>query len=307
MRKFLPCLLIGLYLFSVGLISCARNIHISEVRLPDIEPFRLDPYAKLSFYSIKESSGLAKSRLYKDVYWTHNDSGDSARIFAVTRKGNIIKPDRVSEYNGITVQNAINIDWEDIAADSNGNLIVGDFGNNLNTRRDLSIYIIKEPDPSQDLFTKVSLKVSFYYPDQKIFPPKKMNYDAEALFWAKDKIYLLTKHRSNPYTKLYRFDSMDPLKQNPLTYIGSFDSDGQVTGAVASKDGNRLAVLTYRAVWLFEIDNSTDNYFHGKIFWLPIIAGQCEGIAIDGNKLLISNEQRALFEVPIDRLIVVKE
>jgi len=307
MRKSLLCLFLGLCFFFFGFFSCIPNIPISEVRLPDIESVRLDPYAKLSFQSIKESSGLVKSRLFKDVYWTHNDSGDHARLFAVTRKGDIIKPDETGEYNGITIHDAINIDWEDITTDNHGNLIIGNLGNNQSTRRDLSIYIIKEPDPFQDLFAKVSLKVNFYYPDQKIFPPKKMNYDSEALFWAKEKIYLLTKHRGNRYTKLYRFDSMNPLKQNPLTYIGSFDIDGQVTGADASKDGNRLAVLTYRALWLFEIDHGAVNYFNGKISWLPIIAGQCEGIAIDGNKLLVSNEQRELFEISMDRLIVVKE
>ena len=53
---------------------------------------RLTPYAKIDFDQITESSGLVKSRKYPSVYWTHNDSGDSARIFAITEIGKIIKP-----------------------------------------------------------------------------------------------------------------------------------------------------------------------------------------------------------------------
>ena len=48
------------------------------------------------------------------------------------------------------------------------------------------------------------------------------------------------------------------------------------------------------------------NYFTGKISWLPIVAKQCEGICFDGETILISNEQRDLFELSTDQLIVVK-
>ncbi len=36
---------------------------------------------------IKESSGLAASKCTDDVFWTHNDSGDDAFIFAINSKG----------------------------------------------------------------------------------------------------------------------------------------------------------------------------------------------------------------------------
>ena len=52
----------------------------------------LIPYALIDFDEIVESSGIIKSKKYPGVFWTHNDSGDSARIFAITEDGKIIKP-----------------------------------------------------------------------------------------------------------------------------------------------------------------------------------------------------------------------
>lgn len=283
------------------------EINVVQVSLPDLEPVVLEPYARLDSKRINESSGLAKSRKMKNVFWTHNDSGNSARIFAVTRQGKIIKPQGEYRHRGIKIKNAQNIDWEDIAADNQGNLYIGDIGNNQNNRKDLSIYVIKEPDPRKASSTEAILKIPFYYLEQKTTFPEKMNFDAEALFFAGRKLYLLTKHRDDRYTKLYRFDSMDPSTKNPLTLIGRFDVQGYVTGADASPDGRRLAILTYSAVWLFETNNYTDDYFHGKVSWLPIRAGQCEGISFDNNDLLISNEKRRLYKISIDRLRLLEE
>src|SRR5882757_10862027 len=63
---------------------------------------------------VEEASGIAASRCAPDVYWTHNDSGDEAFIYAFNLKGEKIGTWRVP--------NAKNEDWEDIAAfkDKNG-------------------------------------------------------------------------------------------------------------------------------------------------------------------------------------------
>lgn len=133
-----------------------------------VEPEKsLTPYAKIDFDQIIESSGLVKSRKYPGVYWTHNDSGDSARIFAITKIGEIIKPKWFKgKYKGIKIIDASHIDWEDIAADREGNLIIGDFGNNWSARQDLSLYVIKEPNPYEILKVGIIKKIRFKYPDQ---------------------------------------------------------------------------------------------------------------------------------------------
>ncbi len=92
---------------------------IIPVNISAVEPEnRLIPYALIDSDEIVESSGIIRSKKYPGVFWTHNDSGDSARIFAISEDGKIIKPKWFKgEYKGIEVVNATHIDWEDIATD----------------------------------------------------------------------------------------------------------------------------------------------------------------------------------------------
>ncbi len=280
-----------------------------SIQLPDVAPVELKVCGNLKFAPIVESSGIVRSRLWPEVLWTHNDSGDRARIFPVKKDGSIISPSWSDQpYEGVILLDAVNVDWEDIAIDKNNNLIIGAFGNNGNARRDLAIYILAEPNPYERYNTRILFKIPFVYPDQKEFPAKKRNFDAEALFYAKDKLYILSKNRADDYTKLYRFDSTKTDAVNVLTLISSFNICSQVTAADANSDGTKIAVLTYRAVWLFESQDGSDDYFNGKISWLPIKNGEiCEGICFYDDSLIISNEQRSLFEVKTENLYVVRD
>jgi hypothetical protein len=298
---------LSLYVALTAVSCCAADPLVTRVEIPSIAPLALTPSGRIVFPPIDESSGLVKSRRYPNVFWTHNDSGDEARIFAIRRDGSVIVPSDGEKYEGVRIPNARNVDWEDIAIDDAGHLIIGDIGNNGNRRKNLSIYFVEEPDPAKATTASTIRRVRFAYPDQIDFPPREPNFDSEALFWSRGKIYLLTKHWGDNYTKMYRFDSMDPSRVNRLTKIGTFDVRGQVTGADASPDGMKLAVLTYSSIWLFERPEGSDDYFSGRISWLPIQPNQYEAICFDGDKLLIGTEQRALFEIDLDRLIVVRD
>src|SRR5215203_1068814 len=56
---------------------------------------------------ITEASGIAASRMNSNVLWTHNDSGDSARVFAMTPAG--------TNLGTYSLTGAGATDWEDIA------------------------------------------------------------------------------------------------------------------------------------------------------------------------------------------------
>ena len=81
------------------------------------------------------------------------------------------------------IPDAVNIDWEDIAVDDAGNIIIGACGNNANTRRDLALYMIREPHPLATTMTRVWKRIDFHFPEQTDFPPEKANFDCEAVFW----------------------------------------------------------------------------------------------------------------------------
>ena len=166
------CLLLPLYLSS--LLADAENGSVKSVNLPKIEPVRLEAIARIQNDAITESSGIVRSRHHAGIYWTHNDSGDTARIFSLRLDGtshNPREPDR--PYGGILFLDAGNVDWEDIATDDRGNLIIGAFGNNANARRDLAVYLFPEPvpyvGPGRSLILK---KIPFHFPIKRHFRRK---------------------------------------------------------------------------------------------------------------------------------------
>jgi len=298
-------LVTGIGLWAFGSTAFLSAAEVKRVTVPERPPADIKPYASLASRASIEPSGMVKSRRWPDLYWTLNDSGDEPRIFPVHRDGRIFLGEDHEALDGIRIPDAVNVDWEDIAVDDAGHVIIGDIGNrDTNNRRDLCLYFVQEPHPGTARIS-VLKKVFFRYPDQTEWPSPVRNFDSEAIFWAHGKVYLLTKHRSDKHTKLYRFDSLNPFEMNVLTLLDEFDIQGQVTGADATPDGRQLAVLTYNAIWLFELNADGDKWFDGTIRWLPIPdIGDCESICFDGDHLIISSEEEKgdLYEIPIQRL-----
>lgn len=264
---------------------------VKQVTLPEMATVTVKQIAQLDTLIHKETSGIVKSDLYEGIYWVHNDSGDTPRIIPIDREGKIAQSYRYKTNEGQFIGDAVNMDWEEIMKDDKGNLIVADYGNNCNCRRDLVFYYIRETDPIQRN-NRVFKKVFFKYPDQKQFGTEgdDYNFDSEGAFFAHGKIYVLSKNRSNTYTKLYRLDTTDPNEVNTLTLLDTFDIKGKVTGADVSKDGKTIAVLTYSNIWVFEAKNK-DDYFDGKVSWLPINAKGMEGVCFDGAETLILSRE----------------
>ena len=96
--------------------------------------------ALLADREISESSGLVLSERNPDCFWTHNDSGDAARLFLVHRDGRTIARLKVAGANAI--------DWEDIAfaiIDGSPKIIIGDIGGNAQKRNHVTLYVLSEP------------------------------------------------------------------------------------------------------------------------------------------------------------------
>ncbi len=88
---------------------------------------------------ITESSGLAASRLHRDVYWTHNDSGDGPYVYAVDgRTGRTLA--RVT-LRGVTAR-----DCEAITIGPDGDIYLGDIGDNLDGAWP-QVYVYRFPEP----------------------------------------------------------------------------------------------------------------------------------------------------------------
>lgn len=99
---------------------------------------------------ISESSGLAVSRRDPNLLWTHNDSGDDARIYCIDRQGNHVGTCKLKKTKAV--------DWEDMCSyviDGRPKLLVADTGDNLVIRKSCRLYIIDEPQNPQDDVSRV--------------------------------------------------------------------------------------------------------------------------------------------------------
>ncbi|MDT8397705.1 MAG: hypothetical protein RQ899_03730 [Pseudomonadales bacterium] len=289
------------------------------------QPLVLQAVARVELGPLGEISGLAKSRRRDNLYWVHNDSGDQARIFAITAEGLAILPtySRFSfhaevpepgkrEWQGFRVLSAENIDWEDMSSDDNY-LYVADLGNNGNDRRDLGIYMLSEIDPTASTQSAAIRHLPVRYPEQTNFPPAQKHFDSESLFSADGKLYVISKHRKSGLTggweagaNLYRLDTRFSDRDNVLVRIGSHPDIIAATGAEVSPDGQRLAVISYTALWLFDRPTQGDDWFSGmseRLDLEPDHARQLEAVAWeDEHTLLLINEQRDIFRIRLDEL-----
>lgn len=93
---------------------------------------------------ITESSGIAASRAHKGIYWTHNDSDDGPYVYAVnSRTGKTVAR--------ITLQGVDPRDVEAISAGPDGDVYVGDIGDNLGGEwPEVWIHRFREPEKLQD-------------------------------------------------------------------------------------------------------------------------------------------------------------
>ena len=111
---------------------------------------------------ITESSGLAVSPTHKGIYYTHNDSEDGPRFFAVGPDGRTRATFRLA--------NAAARDWEGMAASvdretGRGVLWFADIGDNFNGAwPDISIYKVIEPERIADA-TLQATRYRFRYAD----------------------------------------------------------------------------------------------------------------------------------------------
>lgn len=236
---------------------------------------------------LKEVSGIAFS---KQLTWVIEDSGNKNHIYGLNAKGAIERE--------ITVSSRKNIDWEDLATDNSDNLYIGDFGNNANIRKDLAIYILNNNEFEKE--KKTSKKITFNYPEQKEFPPKKTNllFDCEAFFEWKNHFYLFTKNRSKDFdgtTLIYRITNQEGnQKATLLTRFKTCNNSKNctITSASISPNGKKVVLLSYDAVWLFE-NFKADDFTNGTMTKLELNhVSQKEAICFkDENTLLIADEK----------------
>jgi hypothetical protein len=228
-----------------------------------------------------ESSGLAVSATHPGVLWTHNDGGSVAQVLAVDRHG--------STTATVTLAGIDPYDPEALAPGTGDHgrpaLFLGDIGDNLRERPDVSVFRFPEPTRLADA-TVPARWYRFTYPDGP--------HDAEALLVAADgRIMLATKEISG--AALYQAPRRlvtEAHGTNVLTRLAGVPA--LVTDGAYLPDG-RFVLRTYTSVYVY------DRPGHEIARALLPPQPQGESIAADRDRLLIGSEgaRSTVLAVPV--------
>ena len=236
---------------------------------------------------LKEISGIQTINNSKFI-WALNDGGNKNRIYGLNSKGKIKK---------VVVVNAKNNDWEDLTADDKGNLYIGDFGNNHNKRKSLSIFKIN----SEDLKNKNKVdveRIQFYFPNQKKFPPKRKEkyFDTESFFFFNDSLYLFTRSRvRGKYGKTSLYKIPATKGNHSAKFISEFtfckEIKCAITSADISSDKKKVVLLTSDTVLQFT-DFIGDDFLKGKVTHFPLDhISQKEGVTFKNDSTLYITDE----------------
>lgn len=248
---------------------------------------------------LKEASGLIN--LGDSLFISFNDGGNKSKIYLFNKAGKVVK--------AVDIKDCKNQDWEAIAYNKKeGKLYIGDIGNNNNKRENFKIYIIK----LADVLSKNSVDfktIEYKLPDQKDFPPKKedLHYDAEAMVYYNDSIYVFTKCRSEPFdgkSFVYAIPAKSgehkAVRRTDLNFPATTWLEDSVTDATIHK--GELFILTYSKIYRYKILN--DKLFFQHVYRLNEFS-QKEGIAVYGDYIYYCSESSILSEGKLTRLKII--
>jgi hypothetical protein len=235
---------------------------------------------------LTEISGVAASRKNTDVLWVHNDSGDSARIYAMSIQGK-----HLGVYN---LTGASATDWEDIAigpgpVEGQDYVYAGDIGDNARQRSSVTVYRVAEPlvSTSQDPVTADLDGVDalpMQYPGPEV-------YDCEALLVdpVSGDIFLVTKDRAGEnLAHVFR----NPAPHTPdvtvtLELVEDIPLPAQVTGGDVSPSGDGVLLRLYSQAYYWPRATGTNLWeaFSGTACTVPLAVepqGEAIAFAADG-------------------------
>ncbi len=253
---------------------------------------------------LTEISGLVASRSQPGVLWAHNDSGDSARVFAMTDDGR--------DLGAYTLAGVEAVDWEDMAlgpgpVEGTDYLYLGDIGDNAAVRSQITVYRVPEPEAeSGGELTDVEALV-LRYPDRP--------HDAEVLLVdpLDGTIYIITKEIAGGPSTVFRApnDTSEPgvaALDAVLEEVATVDfqalnvavappDDASVlvlgvgwlpTGGDVAPNRSAVAIRTYGGVWLWQLDSGDELWqaFTGEPCEAPAaIEPQGEALAFDAESV----------------------
>ena len=271
--------------------------------------------AILADEAINESSGIVRSHTNPNCFWTHNDSGDKPRLFLVNRDGKSVAR--------VGLSKAKAIDWEDIAIHISGDdahLIVGDVGGNTQSRKHVTLYILREPKLTvDDLKSDVTLDLSVDFEVELAvtFPRGVTNYESIAVDHSSNTILIVEK--GNFSGRVFTVP-IPAIPDQPQVMVVEAKQVGvapvpMATACDISADGRSLIIISYSIGFLFRREVSAAGEIESwktalerepAVFSLGKLR-QTEGVCFseDEKFIFVTSEQAPTplveIELPVDR------
>ncbi len=168
-----------------------------------------------------------------DHFWVIEDAGNDSKLYALDSHGKIKRE--------IEITNAENDDWEDLTSDAEGNLYIGDFGNNSEERKTFNIYKVNYQDLTSEEVT--AKRITFR------LPADTDSRDFEAFFIWQNHFYIFSKEKKKPIV----ISVPNKMGTHTAKIVSKLDikgKDNEITSADISPGGQTIALLNHEKVWL---------------------------------------------------------
>ena len=251
---------------------------------------------------LEEVSGLS---VQDDQHlWWHNDSGHPPYLFLTNQVGDMIDVDTLPTENQ---------DWEDLTADDQGRLYIGDLGNQRQADQPLAIH--RYDAHSGELQTFL-----FQYDRSDLPTQGNRGIDCEAMFWYQHQLYLFTK--APPNSEMFN-SHMFTLQADGTQQLATWTrkiafTKRMITGAAIHSASGKVAFVSYRygkllgilpwsqaSVWWTTIQQLLDEdplSLEEKRF-AKLFAKQYESIDfLNEHEVLVASEQTLFFKPKVRKL-----
>jgi hypothetical protein len=242
---------------------------------------------------LPELSGLAASRLHPGLLYAHNDSGDSARFFALTEQAHVAAE--------VHLSGATATDWEDISVGpcpSGSCVYIGDTGDNKTDRTQYVIQRLAEPAtlPSDGSVVTITSYESFPF----VYPDGSHNAETLLVHPVTGQVFIVLKETGTPAAV---YEMPLPLQRDvevTLVRVATLavpPAEGLVTDGSFHPCGDRILIRTTNTNGLFELARtpgaSVASVFAATPVRVPLAVepqGEAVTYATDGRRYFTASE-----------------
>jgi hypothetical protein len=251
--------------------------------------------------ALVELSGLAASHLHPGILYGHNDSGDTARFFAMTEQAHVNAELHLTG-------NPTATDWEDVSVGpcpTGSCIYLGDTGDNKLERSQYVIHRVAEPAtlPSDGSIVTVSYEsFPFVYPDGP--------HNAETLLVhpITGQVFVVIKEAgilATVYEMPLPLQAGQVVTLTRVTSLAVPIAEGVVTDGSFHPCGDRLLIRTTSVTGLFEMTRtpgqSLSTLFGATPVMVPVALepqGESVTYAVDGRRYFTGSETVSSTAVP---------